>query len=101
PGGGPGTPFASGIFKRAAADKDGKLALDKFVKAAETYFTECDKDKSGSLDEKELAAGINALLPLPPGFGAGPPPAFRAPRGLPGGPPPLNPQPKKENTPPK
>lgn len=76
PGGfGPGNHFAALFFKRAAPDKDGKLALEKFLATTETLFTEADKDKKGKLDESTLAAAINRLLPPPrfgpPGFGPG------------------------------
>src|SRR5438552_2722246 len=76
PGGGPGGPggfapgglgalLASGIVKRADADKDGKVSQEKFVAAAEALFKESDKDKNGSLDEQEIATAINLLLPAP------------------------------------
>ncbi len=68
-GGGPGTIFAGALMRRADADKDGKATLAEFVAAGGSLFTECDKDKSNSLEEEEIAAGINLLLPAPPGFG--------------------------------
>jgi spore coat protein CotH/Ca2+-binding EF-hand superfamily protein len=74
---GPGAPLASAIVKRAGADKDGKVTLDKLVAAAEALFAEIDKDKKGKLDEAGVAAAINLLMPPPPGFapgGFGPPP---------------------------
>jgi spore coat protein CotH len=86
PGGfGPAAVIAGEIVKRAGADKEGKVTLDKFVAAAEALFKEADKDKKGKLDEAALATGINLLIPPPPGFG---PPGF----GPPGGPQPGEPR---------
>ena len=88
PGGGPGRFLAGAIFKKAETEKNGKLTLLPFLKVAELYFQEWDKDGSGALDEKEIAAAINQVIPPPPGFG---PPGF--------GPPPRPDDPfkKKEN----
>jgi spore coat protein H len=95
PGGGPGG-FGPGMFltrpvlDAADTDKDNKLSLDEVQSAVKKFFKECDKDKKDSLDEKAIAAGINRLLPPPPGFG-GPPPGGgpgRPPGGGPGGAPP-------------
>ena len=70
PGGfGPGTFLAAAVFRRADADKDGKVTLEELLAAAEALFKECDKDKTGRLDEKGVAAGINLLFPAPPAFG--------------------------------
>src|SRR5262249_21703997 len=79
PAGGPGALLAPAIAKRAGMEKNGNVTLDKLVAAAEALFQECDKDKNGSLDEKEIAAGIDLLSPPPQGFG--PPPAPLAPGG--------------------
>jgi enterochelin esterase-like enzyme len=74
PGGfGPGTFFAGIIVSRADTDKDGKVSREEFLVAAEALFKEIDKDKTGKLDEKQLADGINRLMGTPglrrPGFG--------------------------------
>jgi spore coat protein H len=69
PGFGPGAMLAGSIMKRADTNKDGKVTVDELVAAAETLFKECDKDKKGTLSEKEIAAGINLLFPPPPAFG--------------------------------
>ena len=53
--------LAAAIMKRAG--KDGKVALDDLVTAAEAPFK--DKEK---LEERDVATFINALLP-PPNFG--------------------------------
>lgn len=73
---GPGSMVAKPAFAAADADKDGKLKLDEARASATKFFDECDKDKKGVLDDKMLAEGINRLMPLPPGFGGGKPPAF-------------------------
>ncbi len=79
PDGGPfpdlGLLLGGEILKRADTEKAGKVTLAQFIKAAETFFQECDKDKNHSLDEAELSGGINQLA-LRPGV----------PGDLPGGP---------------
>ncbi len=79
PGFVPGPMAAGAILKKAGVDQAGKLTLEQFVKTAEAFFQECDKDKNGALDESELSAGINGLMPAPRGFFAGPPAAPGAP----------------------
>lgn len=73
PGGGPGGGFgrflAQPILEAIDGNKDGKLSKDELADAARALFARCDQDKKGALDEKTLAAGLNALLPRPPGFG--------------------------------
>jgi hypothetical protein len=76
---GPGTFLAAVVLRRADADKDGRVTLDELVAAAEALFRECDKDKTGKLDERAVAAGINLLFPPPPAFG--PPGGRPAPPG--------------------
>jgi uncharacterized protein (TIGR03067 family) len=79
----PGAALASAIMKRADTNKDGKLTLDEVVAAATQFFKECDKDNTGTLDERQIAEGINRLLPAPTGGFAG---GGRAGgRGAPGG----------------
>jgi spore coat protein H len=92
PGGfafGPGNMIAPAIVKRAGADKDGKVTLDKLLAAAETLFKECDKEKSGKLDEKAVGTAFNLLVTPPQGFG---PPGFGPPGEQPK-------EPKKESKP--
>ncbi len=82
--GGPGGPragaqLAGPLLKRADADKDGKMTREEFVAAAGKLFDEWDKDNKGSVDEKQLAEGLNSLLPAPGGRpGRGPGPGFGA-----------------------
>ncbi len=84
PGGfGPGTFLASAVLRRADADKDGKVTQEELLAAAEALFKECDKEKTGRLDEKAVAAGITRLFPAPPAFG--PPGAGPRPPGPPAG----------------
>jgi hypothetical protein len=59
-----GTKMAKGIIRRTGTDKMSKVSLERFKAAADTLFRECDMDKNGSLDEKEIAAGIDLLLPF-------------------------------------
>ncbi len=69
PGGfGQGALIAGAILRGADTDKDGKVTLDEMLAAAKKLFQECDKDNKGAVDERQLAEGINRLLP---GQGAG------------------------------
>jgi hypothetical protein len=68
--------MAGPILRRADKDKDGKVTLDELIAAAEALFKEADRNKNGTLDEKELTDGINLLFAPPRGFGqpgSGPP----------------------------
>jgi enterochelin esterase-like enzyme len=58
----PGTVLAGTIMKRADADKNGIVSRDEFLAAAEALYKELD---TGKLDEKQLAAGLNRLMPAP------------------------------------
>jgi enterochelin esterase-like enzyme len=76
PGGFPraGNQLAGPLMKRADADKDGKMTREEFLVAALRLFDEWDKDKKGAVDEKQVAEGLNSLLPAPggpPGRGFG------------------------------
>jgi spore coat protein CotH len=57
------------VVKRADANEDGKVTLPEMLDAAEKLFIELDKTKRGKLDEKDITAGIDRLLPPPPWMG--------------------------------
>jgi enterochelin esterase-like enzyme len=65
-GSGTGAVLAAAILKRADADKDGKVSRAEFLAAAEALFQEIDQDKTGQVDEKQLAVVLNRLVPAPP-----------------------------------
>lgn len=74
PGGGgfgPGNQLARPLVERLDTNKDGKVSEDEFTAGMKKLFAEWDSDKSGSLDQKKLADGLQKLLP-PPGGGFGP-----------------------------
>jgi enterochelin esterase-like enzyme len=60
-----GAPLAAAIAKRADTNKDGKISREEFLAAAEAMFAEIDKDKNGTVDERQVADGINRLMPAP------------------------------------
>jgi enterochelin esterase-like enzyme len=62
----PGTVLAGTIMKRADADKNGVMSREEFLAAAEALYKELD---AGKLDEKQLANGLNRLMPAPAGPG--------------------------------
>ncbi|MBL8795566.1 MAG: CotH kinase family protein [Planctomycetia bacterium] len=80
PGGGPGGPGRFGIGNLVAkpllealdADKDANVSREELTAGAKKFFADADKDKTGKLDEKQLAEGLNRIIPRPPGFGAPP-----------------------------
>jgi spore coat protein H len=102
PGGGPVGALAQPLFDSLDRNKVGKVTEAEFTAAMKKHFTEWDKDKSGSLDQRELAEGLQRLIPNPPmnfgppgGFPGGPrgPGEFpgKGPGGFPGGPQPKGP----------
>jgi spore coat protein CotH len=68
-----GTFFARVVIQRADADKNGKVTLDELVTASEALFAEADKDKKGSLDEKQVGEAIGLLFRPPPAPKPAPP----------------------------
>lgn len=62
----PGTVLAGAIMKRADTDKNGVVSREEFLAAAEAFYKELD---TGTLDEKQLAAALNRLMPAPAGPG--------------------------------
>jgi enterochelin esterase-like enzyme len=56
----PGTVLADTIMKRADADKNGIVSREEFLAAAEALYKEID---TGKLDQKQLATGLNRLMP--------------------------------------
>jgi enterochelin esterase-like enzyme len=65
----PGTVLAGTIMARADADKNGIVSREEFLAAAETLYKELD---TGKLDQKQLANGLNRLIPAPAGQGGRP-----------------------------
>ena len=57
----PGTVLADTIMKRADADKNGIVSREEFLAAAEALYKEID---TGKLDQKQLATGLNRLMPV-------------------------------------
>lgn len=79
PGFGPGRFLAGAILRAGDADKNNQLSSRELHSTVERWCTEWDKDKSGALEEKEIADGLNGLL--------GPPPGPRGPAPMPPAPP--------------
>lgn len=76
---GPGKRIAGAILKFSAAGETKKLTRDQFLSGAEKLFMQWDKDKNGTLDDREIVDGLNQFIPPPefgPGFG---PPPFGQP----------------------
>ncbi len=72
----PAALLAERLMDRADANRDGQITLEEAGAAAASLFADADTDKKGDLDERKLAAQINALFPPRPGFG---PPGFGPP----------------------
>ncbi len=81
---GPGNAIAAGVFRQAKVERGQVLSENQFLKSAETFFQENDKDKNGTLEESEISAGINSLMPAMRGPGG--PPGPGGPGGFGGGP---------------
>jgi enterochelin esterase-like enzyme len=68
---GPGTFLAGSIVRQADTDKNGKVSQEEWLAAAKKFFEECDKDRKGTLDERQIAEGINRLMRAAPGAAPG------------------------------
>jgi spore coat protein H len=80
PGFEPGAMFARTLIKKLDPKSEGSITQDKLIAELEKRFKAWDKEKKGTLDEAELAAGLNQLFG-PPGFGPPPPPPESPPMG--------------------
>ena len=61
--------FAEGLFKATDTDTNGALTRAEFTGAFAKWFGDWDSDKSSSLNEEKIRAGLNAALPRPNLFG--------------------------------
>jgi enterochelin esterase-like enzyme len=67
----PGNTLARALMKRADTNKDGKLTHDELLAAATELFKEWDKDNKGTLDERQIADGIDRLFTQRTGVAGG------------------------------
>jgi hypothetical protein len=82
-GGGPGRMLARPALDAADLNKDSKLSPEEVQAAVSVLFKKWDKDGNGTLDEKEIEAGINSLVPSPQFGPPGGPQRGRPPGGQP------------------
>ncbi|MCI0641208.1 MAG: CotH kinase family protein [Gemmataceae bacterium] len=75
---GPGGFVTKQFLESVDADKDGKLTKEELVAGAKTLFAEMDKDKTGTLEEKQIADALGKILPRPQFFPAPVPDAGKA-----------------------
>ena len=74
PGGfGPGNFLAKPLLAVLNTGKNGKLSKDEVSAGAKRFFKDADKENKGLLDEAQIGAGINAIVPRPKGFPPPPP----------------------------
>ena len=66
---GPGTFLAPRRVEAIDANRDERVAPDEAARGAETFVRTVAPTPTGSLDEANLAAAINARIGPPPGFG--------------------------------
>ena len=71
-----GDVLAGPLMDNWDADKDGKLSRGEWAVLARGVFAKCEPDGDKRVDQKALAAGLNAMLPKPPEGAPPPPPAF-------------------------
>ncbi len=60
---GPGAQLAKPLLDTLDADKDGKVSEAEFEAGMKKHFRDWDKNKNGTLDQRELAEGMQKLMP--------------------------------------
>jgi hypothetical protein len=65
PGFGPGRFIGGALFTAVDSRKQGSLTRDDLKTAFAKWFSEWDTEKRGTLNEDQLGAGLNAVLPRP------------------------------------
>ena len=56
---------------RSSSSRSG-VTRNELAAGMKTFFSQWDADRNGTLDQKEIADGLQKLVPAPKGFG--PPP---------------------------
>jgi hypothetical protein len=62
-----GPMLARPLLETMDTNKDGKVSEEEFVAAAQNFARRWDRDENGQLDERELAEGLQKLVPTPMG----------------------------------
>jgi type 1 glutamine amidotransferase len=65
-GGGGRGGFAPALFTAIDTNKDGYITRDEMKAAFDSWFTNWDTAKTGSLSEPQLIAGLEVVFPTPP-----------------------------------
>lgn len=60
---GPGQQLAKPLLEALDADKDGRVSEEEFAAGMKKRFAEWDRNKNGTLDQRELGEGLQKLMP--------------------------------------
>lgn len=83
----PAAMMGKSLLDALDTDKSGSVTKDQVHAGIKQFFTDSDKDKTGFLDETQLAEGFDRFLPRPKGFPGGPGGKDGPPKGDKDGPP--------------
>jgi hypothetical protein len=81
-GGGPGAMVTRPLMEALDTDQDGRVTKDELLRGVKLFFGGADNAKRGTLDEEQLAAELNRILPRPKDFPGGGPPGGGPPTGF-------------------
>ena len=65
-------PWAKPLLEASDGNRDGRLSKAELKVGVERFFTTADTDKSGKIDEKQLASALTKAIPQGPGAGPAP-----------------------------
>jgi hypothetical protein len=69
---GAGNQLARPLLESLDGNKDGRVSEPELSAGMKKHFSEWDRDKNGTLDQREIADGLQKLLPAGAGGGFGP-----------------------------